>query len=173
MHPLSAQSNSSQASTSSQTSIRPLKRPFSTTLPASSWVVPKKIRKHPDIASKMPPPLPPVQSDSALAIFQHSSVKSSVQNERFGDAERLAFLGEKVLHMVIAEIQFEKKPMLTAVDLFVRAVLPQYAYRFHIECSFRHRTNQPRLYRKRSMTNGCPSTGFETRWLVLLTFAAS
>jgi len=84
--------------------------------------VPKKIRKHPDIASKMPPPLPPVQSDSALAIFQHSSVKSSVQNERFGDAERLAFLGEKVLHMVIAEIQFEKKPMLTAVDLFVRAV---------------------------------------------------
>ena len=45
-----------------------------------------------------------------------------MQNERFGDAERLAFLGEKVLHMVIAEIQFEKKPMLTAVDLFVRAV---------------------------------------------------
>ena len=70
----------------------------------------------------MPPPLPPVQSDSALAIFQHRSVKSAVQNERFGDAERLSFLGEKVLHMVIAEIQFEKRPMLVAVELHVRAV---------------------------------------------------
>ena len=116
MHPLSAQSSSSQ------TSIPLLKRPFSTTLPASSWVVSKKIRKHPGMASKIPPPLPPVQSDSALAIFQHSSVKSSVQNERFGDAERLAFIGEKALHMVIAEIQFEKRPMLAAVELIVRDV---------------------------------------------------
>ena len=116
MHPLSAQSSSSQ------TPIPHLKRPFSTSLPASSWVVSKKIRKHPGMASKIPPPLPPVQSDSALAIFQHSSVKSSVQNERFGDAERLAFIGEKVLHMVIAEIQFEKRPMLAAVELIVRVV---------------------------------------------------
>jgi hypothetical protein len=74
------------------------------------------------MASKIPPPLPPVQSDSALAIFQHSSVKSSAQNERFGDAERLAFIGIKVLHMVIAEIQFEKRPMLAAVELIVRAI---------------------------------------------------
>jgi dsRNA-specific ribonuclease len=118
MHPLSAQSAQSN---SSQTSIRHLKRTFNPTLPASSWVVSKKIRKHPGITSKMPPPLPPVQSDSALAIFQHSSVKSAAQNERFGDSERLSFLGDKVLHMVVAEIQFEKRPMLNALILLVRA----------------------------------------------------
>jgi dsRNA-specific ribonuclease len=82
------------------------------------------MRKDPDIEkieTRMPPPLPVVQSDTALAIFVHASLKSSVQSDRFGDAERLAFLGQKVLHMVIAETLFEKRPMMTAVDLIVSA----------------------------------------------------
>ena len=75
--------------------------------------------RKPDTETRMPPPLPPVQSDTALVIFVHSSLKSSVQNERFGDADRLACLGQKVLHMVIAETLFEKRPMLGAIELIV------------------------------------------------------
>jgi len=63
------------------------------------------------------PPLPPVQSDAALAIFVHRSLKSSAQNETFGDGERLAFLGEHVLRMVVAEVLFDKRPMLDARNL--------------------------------------------------------
>jgi dsRNA-specific ribonuclease len=66
------------------------------------------------------PPLPPVQSDAALTIFVHSSLKSTVQNERFGDVERLAFIGHQILSMAIAESFFEKRPMLTAMDLQVK-----------------------------------------------------
>ena len=65
------------------------------------------------------PPLPNVQSDAALTIFVHSSLKSPVPNERFGDAERLAFIGRHVLSMAIAESLFEKRPMLGAVELEV------------------------------------------------------
>ncbi|KAI0307675.1 hypothetical protein B0F90DRAFT_1621845 [Multifurca ochricompacta] len=63
------------------------------------------------------PPLPPVQSDAALAIFVHRSFKPSGSNDRFGDSERLALLGQRVLCMVVAEIFFEKRPMLEANDL--------------------------------------------------------
>ncbi len=66
------------------------------------------------------PPLPHIQSDAALAIFVHRSLKPSVPNDSFGDGERLAFLGEQVLRMVIAEILFEKRPMLDARYLQVR-----------------------------------------------------
>jgi len=67
------------------------------------------------------PPLPPVQSDATLAIFVHSSLKGSVQNDLFGDGERLAFIGRQVLSMAIAETFFEKRPMLNAVDLEVKS----------------------------------------------------
>ncbi|KAH9996467.1 hypothetical protein BJV77DRAFT_942190 [Russula vinacea] len=63
------------------------------------------------------PALPPVQSDAALTIFIHSSLKTTAQNDRFGDSDRLAFTGKQVLGMAIAETLFEKRPMLSAVDL--------------------------------------------------------
>jgi hypothetical protein len=105
----------------SQTPTRPPKRPFSNnTLPASGWPISKKSCKQPDIKTKMSlPPLPPVQSDAALTIFVHSTLKSPVPNERFGDVERLAFIGRHVLSMAIAESFFEKRPMLGAVELEV------------------------------------------------------
>ena len=65
------------------------------------------------------PPLPPVQSEAALAIFVHSSLKSLVQNDNFGDADRLAFIGRHALSMAIAEVLSEKKPMMDALDLEV------------------------------------------------------
>ncbi|KAF8273869.1 hypothetical protein EI94DRAFT_1654128, partial [Lactarius quietus] len=65
----------------------------------------------------MIPPLPPIQSDAALAIFVHRSLKPSAPNDTFGDGERLAFLGEQVLRMVVAEVLFEKRPMQDARNL--------------------------------------------------------
>jgi dsRNA-specific ribonuclease len=68
------------------------------------------------------PPLPSVQSDATLAIFVHSSLKSEVLNERFGDGDRLAFLGQRVLQMVVSEILFEKRPMHDIMELEVCAL---------------------------------------------------
>jgi dsRNA-specific ribonuclease len=83
-------------------------------------VVPKKFCKQTDIKRKMNlPPLPPVQSEAALAIFVHSSIKSLVPNDNFGDADRLAFIGRHALNMAIAEVLFEKKPMMSALELEV------------------------------------------------------
>ncbi len=112
----------SQHTNPSQTPTRPLKRPHSSssTLPASNWVVSKKFCKQLDIKKNMYlSPLPPVQSEAALAIFVHSSIKSSAQNDNFGDGERLAFIGRQVLGMAIAEVLFEKRPMLDAMELEV------------------------------------------------------
>jgi hypothetical protein len=110
----------SQKTNTSQIPTRPLKRPLSSILPAPNPAVPKKFRKQSDIKRKMSlPPLPPVQSEAALAIFVHSSIKSLVQNDNFGDADRLAFIGRQVLNMAIGEVFFEKRPMLSAVDLEV------------------------------------------------------
>src|SRR5258708_20814517 len=108
----------SQQTNPSKTPNRPLKRPYSSPLSASNWVIPKRHCKQPNIKKKMSlPQLPPVQSEAALAIFVHSSLKSSAQNDRFGDGERLAFIGRQVLNMAIAEVLFEKRPMLETVEL--------------------------------------------------------
>jgi len=77
-----------------------------------------------------PPPLPTLQNDTALVIFAHSSVRSPEQNDR---ADRLAFLGGKVLHMVTAET-LEKKSTLNTVDLIVSARLNV----MHISFSYRY-----------------------------------
>ncbi|KAI9461025.1 hypothetical protein BJY52DRAFT_1261830 [Lactarius psammicola] len=111
MPPLSIQSNASQ--TLSQSSKRPASDPL-----CSSGRISKKPYKELKIGTKMTlPPLPHIQSDAALAIFVHRSLKPSVPNDSFGDGERLAFLGEQVLRMVIGEILFEKRPMLDARTL--------------------------------------------------------
>ena len=65
------------------------------------------------------PPLPTVQSEAALAIFVHSSLKSMMPNDNFGDADRLAFIGRHVLNMAVAEVLVEKRPMLSALELEV------------------------------------------------------
>ena len=83
-------------------------------------MVPKKFCKKPYIKRNMSlPPLPPVQSEAAVAIFVHSSLKSLVPNETFGDADRLSFIGRHVLNMAVAESLIEKKPMMSALELEV------------------------------------------------------
>jgi len=109
MPPLSIGSNSSQGLSHSS------KRPASDPLCAPPGVV-KKPRKELKLGTKMLiPPLPPIQSDAALAIFVHRSL--SIPNDSFGDGGRLAFLGEQVLRLVVAEIAFEKRPMVEAGNL--------------------------------------------------------
>ncbi|KAI0305021.1 hypothetical protein BC826DRAFT_979488 [Russula brevipes] len=115
MPPLSAQSHPSYPH---HPPPRPLKRPLSSSLLNSGWEVSHKIRKQSNIETRMSlPPLPPVQSDATLAIFVHSSLKSPILNERFGDGDRLAFLGQRVLQMVVSEILFEKRPMHDIMEL--------------------------------------------------------
>lgn len=93
------------------------KRPAGDPLCASGRVF-KKHRKELKTGTKMTPsPLPPIQGDASLAVFVHRSLKSSVPNDSFGDGERLAFLGEQVLRMAVAEILFNKRPMLEASNL--------------------------------------------------------
>jgi dsRNA-specific ribonuclease len=59
------------------------------------------------------PLLPPISSNAALTIFTHRSFRSSeFNNDNLGDGDRLAFLGKRVLDMVVAEIHFKKRPML-------------------------------------------------------------
>ncbi|KAH8998821.1 hypothetical protein EDB86DRAFT_2910266 [Lactarius hatsudake] len=111
MPPLSISSNASQSLPQSS------KRPASDPLCASGRI-PKKPHKELKAGTKMTlPPLPSVQGDAALAVFVHRSLKPSVPNDSFGDGERLAFLGEQALRMVIAETLFEKRPMLDAGSL--------------------------------------------------------
>jgi len=112
MPPLSTQSDPSHTPTQSS------KRPSSSTSPASDWVVSKRTRKQSKIETVMAlPPLPPIQSDATLAIFVHRSFKPPGLNDRFGDSDRLAFLGERVLAMAVADVLFEKRPMLERPDL--------------------------------------------------------
>ena len=71
--------------------------------------------------TKMPlPPLPPISGNAALAVFVHRSFRSSRLNTNsFGDGDRLAFLGKRVLGMVVADVQFKRRPMMDFVKLEV------------------------------------------------------
>jgi dsRNA-specific ribonuclease len=108
MPPLSMQSNPSQ--TLPQSSKRPASDPLYP--PSRTFKKAKELKM-------LLPPLPPIQSDAALAIFVHRSLKPSMPNDNFGDGERLAFLGEQVLRMIVAEILFEKRPMQDARNMQV------------------------------------------------------
>lgn len=110
MPPLSIQANASQSlpQSSKRRASDPLCAPNRTFKKSKELVLARKMSQS---------PLPPIQSDSSLAIFVHRSLKPSVPNPSFGDSERLAFLGEQVLRMAVAEILFDKRPMLDASTL--------------------------------------------------------
>ena len=98
--------------------------PQSSKRPASDPLYPpsrtfKKAKELKNGTKMLLPSLPSIQSDAALAIFVHRSLKPSLPNDNFGDGERLAFLGEQVLRMIVAEILFEKRPMQDARNLQV------------------------------------------------------
>ncbi|KAI0048334.1 hypothetical protein FA95DRAFT_1678383 [Auriscalpium vulgare] len=86
-------------------------------LPASS----KRPRPSNTIAtmSHRLPPLPTLQGEVMLEIFMHRSLSSGSLNEDFGDSERLATIGKRVLSMAVAQILFDKRPMLDATGMEV------------------------------------------------------
>jgi hypothetical protein len=154
MPPFSPQTNPSRTPT------RPPKRSFSSTSPASNWPISKKFCKQPDIKTKMSiPPLPPVQSDAALTIFIHSSLKTTVQNDRFGDSDRLAFIGGHVLSMAIAETLFEKRPMFSAVEVEVKCSWLPLIFKLCTWHSHMDSQGSRMLCRANLTTSGCPNTG--------------
>jgi len=116
------------------------------------------------------PVLPSVQSETTLAIFIHQSLQSSpTPNERFGDAERLAFIGERVLQMALAEILFEKRPMLSAIELEVSAPLDcSNGHRIPALIPIRHRTIKQLICQTKRTTSGLPNTSCETRLHAML-----
>ncbi|EIN13931.1 hypothetical protein PUNSTDRAFT_29547, partial [Punctularia strigosozonata HHB-11173 SS5] len=65
------------------------------------------------------PPLPDLAGDIFLEVFTHRSLRfpGAPMNDDFGDSERLAVLGAKVLEMITTNCLFCKKPMLKADEI--------------------------------------------------------
>lgn len=61
------------------------------------------------------------QGDMMLDVFTHRSVKfaGAPLNEDFGDTERLACIGEKVLALAVTSALFNQRPILNASTLEV------------------------------------------------------
>ena len=67
------------------------------------------------------PTLPPIDGHMLLAVFTPKSW-SDTSHDEFGDSERLCAIGKRVLAMTVAFALFQKRPMLSAADLEVRAI---------------------------------------------------
>lgn len=70
------------------------------------------------------PPLPKLGGDVILEVFTHRSLRFSgallAEDSEYGDNERLAILGEKVLEAAVTDTLFRKRPMLKAEEIEVR-----------------------------------------------------
>ena len=70
------------------------------------------------------PPLPKIDGDVDLLldVYTHKSLRfgGAPMNDEYGDTERLAELGDKVLKLAVAFHFYSKKPMLSAEDIAVR-----------------------------------------------------
>jgi dsRNA-specific ribonuclease len=67
------------------------------------------------------PSLPKLSADVILEVFTHRSLRFPGapinEDSEYGDNERLAILGEKVLETAITDTLFRKKPMLKGLDI--------------------------------------------------------
>ncbi|KAH9486480.1 Ribonuclease 3 [Psilocybe cubensis] len=69
------------------------------------------------------PPIPKIDGDVDLMldVFTHQSLRlNPVMNHDYGDSDRLAELGSKVLDMVVTYHLFSGRPLLTARDIEIR-----------------------------------------------------
>ncbi|TCD65654.1 hypothetical protein EIP91_002327 [Steccherinum ochraceum] len=67
-----------------------------------------------------PIPNPPrLSGDIILEVFTHRSIRfaGAPANEDFGDADRLAFLGEKAFDIAVVDALFRQRPMLAVDDI--------------------------------------------------------
>jgi len=70
------------------------------------------------------PPIPTIRdADMQLAVFTHHSLsRGDDANDQWGDTDRLAVLGEKVMEMAIATELFRRRPMLSKPDMEVSSI---------------------------------------------------
>jgi hypothetical protein len=69
------------------------------------------------------PPLPKIEGDLDLVldVYTHSSLRfdSAPMNDDYGDTDRLAELGGKILDLAVTNHYYSKKPMLRATEIDV------------------------------------------------------
>jgi dsRNA-specific ribonuclease len=70
------------------------------------------------------PPLPKIEGDVDLLldVYTHKSLRfgGAPFNDEYGDTERLAELGARVLDLAVTFYFYSRKPMLTASEIAVR-----------------------------------------------------
>ena len=70
------------------------------------------------------PAAPHLRGETILDVFTHRSLRlpgaQMDEDSEFGDNERLAVLGEKVLELAVTFALFNKRPMLKGEEIEVR-----------------------------------------------------
>lgn len=68
------------------------------------------------------PRAPTIDGDLLLDVFTHRAIRftGADMNDDFGDVDRVASLGKRVLEMVVARTLFDKRPMLSASELDIQ-----------------------------------------------------
>ncbi|KAG6900528.1 hypothetical protein C0993_009481 [Termitomyces sp. T159_Od127] len=69
-----------------------------------------------------PPPLPKIEGDTDLVldVYTHGSLRlgqNAVMNEEYGDTDRLAELGHRILDLAVTSHYFFKRPILPAAEV--------------------------------------------------------
>ncbi|KAJ3554645.1 hypothetical protein NM688_g2999 [Phlebia brevispora] len=89
--------------------------------PAPSQAGLKRQRETPTTMNSNLPPIPKLSGDIILTVFTHRSLRFPGalidEDSDYGDNERLAVLGEKVLETAVTDTLFKKRPMLKATEI--------------------------------------------------------
>ena len=79
----------------------------------------------------MLPTIPKLNAEVILEVFTHRSLRFPGapinEDSEYGDNERLAILGEKVLETAVTDALFRKKPMLKGLDIEVLTAVCSYS----------------------------------------------
>ena len=65
------------------------------------------------------PALPKISGELILNVFTHKALRPEPSTQ-YGDNDRLAELGEKILEMAVTSALFHQNPVLSAADISVR-----------------------------------------------------
>ena len=100
------------------------------------------------------PPAPKIDGEAMLEVFVHKSMKfpgAPLNNDSpYGDSDRLAALGHKILEAAYTDVLFSQRPMLKAEDMKVSHILvsDHYSYSLRLLRSNRSRRSCRSLSRR-------------------------
>ena len=109
------------------------------------------------------PLYPQIHAEAMLEVFVHRSIRFPgvpLNTETaYGDADRLAILGGKILQLAYASVLFDQRPLLNAADLEVRPLptTPNVDMYIHTETEFLHGCVV--VHRRNSQSSTRTSTG--------------